>query len=148
MRIFNDSQGREWTIALNVAALRKLQGHGVDLCELHAGEPALILRLTSDAAMLAGVIWHLLDDAGNSRGVSQAEFEAGLDGAAMGRASTAFWEELVDFFRPWRPSSAKLVIEVASDLLGIKPAADAAEPSPPGKPSGDSPGSSGSTPAP
>ena len=49
MKTFRDSQGREWTIEVNVAALKRVKDTaGVDLTKLIDPDSDVIRRLTDD----------------------------------------------------------------------------------------------------
>ncbi|MCC7409958.1 MAG: hypothetical protein IT442_17965 [Phycisphaeraceae bacterium] len=104
MKTFTDSAGRTWTIALTIDAAKRVKGLlGVNLLELDAGEPAsggpLLTRLGTDVILLCDVIYALVKPQADAAGVTDEQFAAALGGDAILAAQTAFYEELVDFFR-------------------------------------------------
>lgn len=151
MRTFADSAGRTWTVNLTVDAVRRVESaRRLDLCQLHAGEPPLLLRLEQDAVLLFGVVWELIRPQADGLGVKEDQFYASIDAASIGRAADAFWSELADFFQSWRPRLARLVQETHSP--GQPPPAEAPEAPQATEPSGEAstslPPSPAATPAP
>lgn len=99
MKTFTDSAGRTWTLAMNVAAAKRVKGLlGVDLLQLEAGSPPLITRLGTDVILLCDVLYALVAPQAETSGVSDEQFGQALGGDAILAAQRAFWEELVDFF--------------------------------------------------
>jgi hypothetical protein len=139
MPTFKDSVGREWSINLTIAAVRRVKDKtGIDLCAIEAGDPPLGKRLTEDAPLVFSVLTELTADARKAVGLTAEQFEAGFTGKEIGPALSAFWDELLGFFLPWRPTAARAMLT----LLGV-PITPVSGPSSTG-----SPASSESTPAP
>lgn len=100
MRMFTDTAGRTWTIALTIdAAKRVKQLLGVNLLEMDGGDPPLLTRLGTDIMLLCDVIFALVKPQADAAGVTDEQFGAALGGGAILAAQTALYEELVDFFQ-------------------------------------------------
>ncbi|HPD17393.1 MAG TPA: hypothetical protein PLE19_20845 [Planctomycetota bacterium] len=158
MKTFTDTAGRTWTITLTIDAAKRVKSLlDVNLLELEAGDPPLLTRLGTDVILLCDVIFALVKPQADAAGVSDQEFGAALGGDAVLAAQTAFYEELVDFFRKLgRGDLAKAVdaqrrmidlavarIETRLDKLDLEAAIETTL----GEPSTSSPPSSESTPA-
>jgi hypothetical protein len=159
MKTFTDTAGRTWTVALTIDAAKRVKSLlDVNLLELEAGDPPLLTRLGTDVILLCDVIFALVKPQADAAGVSDEQFAAALGGDAVLAAQTAFYEELVDFFRKLgRGDLAKAVdaqrrmidlavarIETRLDKLDLEAAIETTL----GEPSTSSPPSSESTPAP
>ncbi len=138
MKTFTDGMNRSWTLTLNVAAVRRIKATvGIDLCDLHSGEKPLVLRLANDLALLFDVLAELARSQWEASGLTPEQFEAAFDGAGVQSAADAFWGELADFFRRWKPALAQMIEEIVQ----TQPAAVES-----GASSGTAPASSESTP--
>ena len=159
MKTFTDSAGRTWTVSLTIDAAKRVKGLlDVNLLELEAGDPPLLTKLGTDVILLCDVIFALVKPQADAAGVSDEQFGAALGGEVILAAQTAFYEELVDFFRKLgRTDLAKAVdaqrrmidlavrrIETRIDRLDLEAAVESTL----GEPSTSSPPSSGSIPAP
>jgi len=165
MKTFTDTAGRTWTLALTIDAAKRVKSLlDVNLLELDlpagkagAGDPPLLTRLGTDVILLCDVIFALVKPQADAAGVSDQEFAAALGGDVVLAAQTAFYGELVDFFRKLgRGDLAKAVdaqrrmidlavarIETRIDKLDLEAAIETTL----GEPSTSSPPSSESTPA-
>ena len=159
MKTFTDTAGRTWTLSLTIDAAKRVKGLlDVNLLELEAGDPPLLTKLGTDVILLCDVIFALIKPQADAAGVSDEQFGAALGGEVILAAQTAFYEELVDFFRKLgRTDLAKAVdaqrrmidlavrrIETRIDRLDLEAAVESTL----GEPSTSSPPSSESTPAP
>jgi len=107
MKTFTDSAGRTWTIVLTIDAVKRVKSLlDVNLLELDlpagkagAGDPPLLTRLGTDVILLCDVIFALIKPQADAAGISDQEFAAALGGDVVLAMQTAFYEELVDFFR-------------------------------------------------
>ena len=167
MKTFTDTAGRTWTLALTIDAAKRVKSLlDVNLLELEAGDPPLLTRLGTNVILLCDVIFALVKPQADAAGVSDQEFAAALGGDVVLAAQTAFYEELVDFFRKLgRTDLAKAVdaqrrmidlavrrIETRLDKLDLEAAvsetlSEAEGETTLGEPSTSSPPSSESTPA-
>jgi hypothetical protein len=117
MRIFKDARGREWTLAITVAAMAEVRARtGCDLYRLFDDDGKGLSDLLSDPPALCTVCHHL-----STADVPDSEFAAGIDGDALERLADAFLEELIDFFpSPTREPRRKLLAKgkaIAAALL-------------------------------
>jgi hypothetical protein len=111
MRIFKDGQGREWTLAITIGAVKRLKAalEDVDLTRIGEGDPPLCDRLTGDVILLCDVLFCLVKAQAESLSVDEAQFAELLGGDVLRKAILAFWGELTDFFRDLdRPDVARL----------------------------------------
>jgi hypothetical protein len=158
MRTFTDSAGRTWTVSLTIDAAKRVKGLlDVNLLELEAGDPPLLTKLGTDVILLCDVIFAIVKPQADAAGVTDEQFGAALGGEVILAAQTAFYEELVDFFRKLgRTDLAKAVdaqrrmidlavrrIETRIDRLDLEAAVESTL----GEPSTSSPPSSASIPA-
>jgi len=100
LKTFTDATGRTWSISVNLGtALKVKDALGVDLLQPEQGEPPLLTRLGTDELLLGQVVCCLLGDQFEVHKVTEADVRAGFDGQTLLAAQTAFYEELVGFFR-------------------------------------------------
>ncbi len=98
MRTFKDNQGREWTVEITVAAIKRVRGlAGVDVMEVLEGSNGLIEKLVRDPVLLCDVIYAACKPQADERQVSDEAFGASMAGDAIEHATAALLEELVDF---------------------------------------------------
>jgi hypothetical protein len=84
---------------MNLAAVKRVRGLvGVDLYKLVEDGYQALARLASDPVALADVLYCLVKDEADARGITDEEFGRGLAGDAILLAANAFVEELIDFF--------------------------------------------------
>lgn len=158
MKTFTDSAGRAWTLTLTIDAAKRVKSLlDVNLLELEAGDPPLLTRLGTDVILLCDTIFALVKPQADAAGVTDEQFAAAMGGDAILAAQTAFYGELVDFFRKLgRTDLAKAVdaqrrmidlavarIETRIDRLDLEASIETTL----GEPSTNSPPSLASTPA-
>ncbi len=96
MRSFKDNAGRQWSVGINVAALKRVRGlTGTDLMQVIEG--TLIEKLIRDPVLLCDVVYALCKPEANTRNVSDEDFGRAMAGDAIEAATTAVLEELVGF---------------------------------------------------
>ncbi|MFO0839600.1 MAG: hypothetical protein U1D55_13875 [Phycisphaerae bacterium] len=119
MKTFNDNAGRTWTLAVNVDAIKRVEGliKGVNLANLTHGDPPLLTRLETDIVLLCDVIFALVKPQADQLGVSDEEFGKAMGGDAIIAAHDAFWEELNGFFRQLRRTDTARAIEKQAALV-------------------------------
>jgi hypothetical protein len=99
MHVFTDATGRNWTITINVAALKKVKAlTGVNLLELLDNNLEGLSALLSDIVKLVDILYVLCKDQADALGVSDEDFGRALAGDSLEQAVDAFLEEFVDFF--------------------------------------------------
>lgn len=150
MKTFTDNAGRDWTVEVNVSALKRIKGlTGTDLLEAIDGP--LVERLIRDPVLLCDVVYAACKPQADERGVSDEDFGRAMAGDAIDRATAALLEELVAFCpSPRDRANLGRVLQATRDELTSAGALDAIaesalrEPTP-GEPSGVAPASPGST---
>ena len=99
MHTFTDNADRTWTVAINVAAIKRVRGLvQVDLYKLIDDGFKPLAELIADPVRLADVLYCLCKDEADARQVSDEDFGRALAGDAITLAADAFVEELIDFF--------------------------------------------------
>jgi hypothetical protein len=99
MHVFTDATGRNWTITINVAALKRVKAFvGVNLLELIDNNLEGLSALLRDVVKLVDVIYVLCKDQADALGVSDEDFGRALGGDSLEQAVDAFIQELADFF--------------------------------------------------
>lgn len=98
MKTFKDSQGREWTVAINVDAIKRVRSLlNVDLLEVTDGK--LLERIASDEVLMVDLVYVLVKPEADAKGVTDEDFGRSMAGDAIDAAYAAFLEELTGFFR-------------------------------------------------
>ncbi|MCC7105929.1 MAG: hypothetical protein IT307_12365 [Chloroflexi bacterium] len=96
MRSFKDNQGRQWSVEINVTAIKRVRGlTGEDLMQVIEG--TLIEKLIRDPVLLCDVVYAICKPEADARTVSDEEFGKAMAGDAIEAATTAVLEELVGF---------------------------------------------------
>jgi len=98
MRTFKDNAGRQWSVEINVASLKRVRGlTGTDLMQVIEG--TLIEKLIRDPVLLCDVVYAICKPEADTRTppVSDEEFGKAMAGDAIEAATTAVLEELVSF---------------------------------------------------
>jgi len=105
LKSFTDNAGRVWTLAVNVAAIKRVRALcNVDLnsiIELDAkNQPSakLLERLSTDPVLLVDVLYAVCKPECDSRNVTDGEFGAAMAGNAIDHATSALLDEIIDFF--------------------------------------------------
>jgi hypothetical protein len=108
MHTFSDTQGRPWTITLNVDAIRRVRSV-LNINLLEAIEGKLLERLITDPVLLCDILFVVIQPEAIAKGISDEDFGRSLGGDVLDVATTALLEELVDFF----PSAKRTVFRKA-----------------------------------
>jgi hypothetical protein len=108
MHTFSDTQGRPWTITLNVDAIRRVRSV-LNINLLEAIEGKLLERLITDPVLLCDILFVVIQPQAITHGISDEDFGRSLGGDVLDVATTALLEELVDFF----PSAKRTVFRKA-----------------------------------
>ena len=96
MRSFKDNQGRQWSVEINVTAIKRVRGlTGEDLMQVIEG--TLIEKFIRDPVLLCDVVYAICKPEADARSVSDEEFGKAMAGDAIEAATTAVLEELVGF---------------------------------------------------
>ena len=108
MKTFNDNEGRMWTVAVNIATVKRVKSLlGVNLMDAIEGK--LIEKLATDPVLLCDVIYAVCKPEADETNVSDEQFGKAMAGDAIEHATVALLEELVDFF----PEAKRLVLRKA-----------------------------------
>ncbi len=97
MKTFKDNQGREWSISVDVSAIKRVKSLlDVNLLEIVDGK--LLELLVSDPVMLCDIIYCLVKPEADEKEVSDEDFGRAMGGDAIDHATAALLGELVGFF--------------------------------------------------
>lgn len=118
MSQFKDSKGTTWTLDITVEAIKRVKSHlGIDLGNIHQGNPPQSTQLDTDIVLLIDVIYVLLRPQAEAKGVSDVEFGESLGGDAAYAAREAFWRGLIDFFQRFHRADAVAAIGKQMELM-------------------------------
>jgi hypothetical protein len=94
---FKDTEGREWSLRLDVATLRRVRDlTSVDLGKLFS-DPQQLANLHSDIILFVDVLFAIVKPTADARGVSDIQFGQSLAGDVLESAVLAFETSVVDF---------------------------------------------------
>lgn len=100
MKTFTDASGRTWTLALTLGTAKQIKAKlDIDLLQPEAGDPPLLTRLGTDEILLGEVLLAMLENQFERYNITEAEVQEAFDGETLLKAQTAFYDELIDFFR-------------------------------------------------
>lgn len=112
MKTFKDNAGRSWTVAVNVAAIKRVKGL-LDVNLMEAVEGDLLEKLSTDPVLLCDVVYAICKPEADTQGVTDEQFGQAMAGDAIQHATTALLEELIDFF----PLAKRRVLHKALEKL-------------------------------
>ena len=113
MHTFADTQGRTWTVTINVDVIRRVRSL-LNINLLEAVEGRLLERLITDPVLLCDILFVVIQPEAVAKDISDEDFGRSLGGDVLDLATTALLEELVDFF----PSAKRTVFRKA--LIKLK----------------------------
>jgi len=125
MRAFKDNSGRDWSIAVNTSAIKRIRAElDVDLMDVVEGD--LLRRLYADPILLVDVIYVACKPQADEAGVTDEQFGEAMAGDAIDRATAALVEELVDFFpnRRDRERARRVLAKVEATVERIQDVMD------------------------
>jgi hypothetical protein len=119
---FKDSMGREWTFNITIGVVKAVRKYDVDLLALSEGEPSLISKLSTDVVLLCDVMYMVLKEQLDAKGVSDEQFAASLGGNVILSAADAFFRELSDFFQSLGRHEMVAIVKKNKELMdeGVK----------------------------
>jgi hypothetical protein len=91
MHTFSDTQGRPWTITLNVDAIRRVRSV-LNINLLDAIEGRLLERLITDPVLLCDILFVVIQPEAIAKGISDEDFGRSLGGDVLDVATTALLE--------------------------------------------------------
>lgn len=95
---FRDAHDDEWVIKLNVAVLKRLKQHEIDLVDL-VNTGNIIERFYADPVLLVDAIYLCCQDEAERRNVNDEEFGRRIaNGEVLDAATQAMFEGVADFF--------------------------------------------------
>ncbi len=112
MHTFADTQGRTWTVTINVDVIRRVRSL-LNINLLEAVEGRLLERLITDPVLLCDILFVVIQPEAVTKDISDEDFGRSLGGDVLDLATTALLEELVDFF----PSAKRTVFRKALTKL-------------------------------
>lgn len=116
MKIFKDSLNRTHTVTINVASVRTVRDtKKVDLWRAFDDQGQVLQSLLADPITFVEVIY-LLTGGKPGDEAAEADFCRGIDGDTLDRLTTAFQEELLDFFPPPRRAILQRMLAKAREL--------------------------------
>ena len=119
MKQFTDNKERSWTLSLNIATAKKVKDAvSFDLLSEDVGE--MVGRLAVDPVLLCDVIFILVSDQAARNNITDEDFGESMAGEAIGKATEALLDEIVDFFPPRKRKVLRMALvkmEEAEDLL-------------------------------
>lgn len=118
MKTFKDSASRTWTLAINVAAIKRVRSLlNIDLYRLVDDRMKGLGELLGDPVQLVDVLYVLCRDEAAAAGVSDEAFGQAMAGDVLELATDAFLAEFTDFFPdPRVRTGIKSVIEKSRRL--------------------------------
>ena len=104
MKCFKDSTGREWTIEITIATVKRVESLAdvnlVRLIQPRSGATgSLLTELQTDIVLFCDVLYAAMKPQADERGLTDETFAAVLAGQVIADATVAFWDELMLFFR-------------------------------------------------
>lgn len=110
MRAFKDNAGRSWTVAVNVATIKRVRAlTSLDLLDVAGGA---FEKLVGDPVILCDVLYAICKPDADAIGVTDEQFGAAMAGDAIEHASRALIEDLIQFFpNPRERAALSRVVE-------------------------------------
>ena len=100
MKSFSDSQGRNWSIDINVDTLRRVKSQtDVDLTKLVDARNETFQNVVQDYFLMFDLLHALVEPQFSKHGITGKEFGVALDEASLESAVRALIEAVIDFFR-------------------------------------------------
>ena len=94
---FTDEAGRDWTIRVDVTAVKNVRELDVDLGNIGKAADNFI-RLADDPVLLCNVLYVLCEEQAKDRDISDEDFGRLLAGDVIGDAAMALEEAITNFF--------------------------------------------------
>lgn len=121
MRNFKDSQGRTWSIDINVGSIeRVLSTCEIDLTKVFDSHCELLQRLMDDAVLLANVCWNLCQHVAGKE-IDRDYFFQSLKGDSLEAAANAIVDDLIDFFpNSQRRENLRALVQKGRQIVEIQ----------------------------
>lgn len=99
MKSFKDNSGRTWNLSVDVSAIKRVRSLiDVDLLSIADGKGKVLEQLVDDPIVLCDVIYCLCKPEADAKDVTDEDFGRAMGGDALGDATNALLEDLVNFF--------------------------------------------------
>lgn len=128
MSKFKDTEGREWSIRIDVNAVKRVKEDcAVELLDIAKGDANAIAVVLANPAILINVLFSVCKPQAEKLGITGEEFASGVVGDVIETATTALIEGIADFF----PASRRKVLRAAlakvmeADAMAVQNAATA-----------------------
>ena len=109
---FTDNKNREWTLFINVAAMRRAKAKGIDL----SMPVSQLLQFVMDDVFIADALWSIVSPDAKERGIDSEAFDSALGGAIFDSAREALWAALEQYYDP----KAERAIMLRATLAQVK----------------------------
>lgn len=107
MKTFQDNAGRQWTVTINVDAIRRVRSLvDVNLLDVLDDGCKLLAQLHDDPVLLVDVIYCVCKPEADAKNITDEDFGRAMAGDAIGNATAALLAELSDFFPNARQRAA------------------------------------------
>lgn len=107
MKTFQDNAGRQWTVTINVDAVRRVRSLiGVNLPDVLDDGCKLLAQLHDDPVLLVDVLYCVCKPEADANAITDEDFGRSMAGDAIGHATAALLAELSDFFPNARQRAA------------------------------------------
>jgi hypothetical protein len=117
MHVFKDTEGRAYSIEVNVLAIKKVRAHCninlLDVLDVEQGSEGLLARLADDPVLLAEILYAICVPDQEKTGESENAFMAAMAGEVVEQATMALLEEIADFFPKAKGALLRKVLEMA-----------------------------------
>ncbi len=126
MKSFTDNAGRLWTLAVNVAAIKRVRAIcDVDLnsiVEMDAdNKPSakLLERLSTDPVLLVDVLYAVCKPEADAKNIGDEDFGRAMAGDAIDHATAALLDEIIDFFPEAKREAFKKILSATRRFEAI-----------------------------
>jgi hypothetical protein len=113
--MWKDANGREWSTAINVTTVKRVQ-ELTGLLLTDAADTDLIERLYGDVVLLCNISWAVCQPVAEARGITSEQFGELLTGDVIDRACESLMEDLVGFFPSRRREIVQRIWQAARRL--------------------------------
>ena len=105
MKSFTDNAGRIWTVAVNVAAIKRVRAICdvdlnaiVEMDEKNTPSTRLLAKLSTDPVLLVDVLYAVCKNEADAQGITDEDFGRAMAGDVIDHATAALLDEIVNFF--------------------------------------------------
>lgn len=105
MKSFTDNAGRIWTVAVNVAAIKRVRAICdvdlnaiVEMDEKNNPSTKLLEQLSTDPVLLVDVLYAVCKNEADAQGITDEDFGRAMAGDVIDHATAALLDEIVNFF--------------------------------------------------